>query len=301
MPKNKKLLAAMLVFLNTISFVVHAKNEQFVATVSNISVVIQREMLEKGTYKSNCPVPPARLREIKFTYYDFDGVEHTDGSIIVLDAAVENVTEIFRELYDIKFPIAKIKRIELYNGDDEKSLADNNSVCFQCRSITNKPGIYSLHSYGLAIDINPWQNPYLGYYDLQQGTIKVLPPIGINYINRTNLRAGMVEHVRNIFQKNGFPIWGGAWNDPIDWQHIQTSRTVAKLLAVMTPDDAKIMFKLYVKNCQLLNKIPDDDDTLIKLYKSESDKFMQYFHDNYENINNMDPVKALKLLQKEIS
>lgn len=279
----------------------HAKKQQFVAKVSNISAVIKQDMLEKGTYKVDCPVPPERLREITFTYYDFAGVVHTDGTLIVLDAAAEHVIAIFQELYEMKFPIAKSRRIELYNGEEEKSLADNNSVCFQCRSITNKPGVYSLHSYGLAIDINPWQNPYLGYYDLQQGTIKSLPPMGVNYLNRTNVRAGMAEQVQKIFKSHGFSIWGGVWNDPIDWQHFQTSRTLAKLLAVMTPADATTMFKLYVRNYQLLNKIPDNDETLIKLYKSARVKFMRFFQDNYESLNNLESDAALKLLRDKIA
>ena len=39
-------------------------------------------------------------------------------------------------------------------------MADNNSSCFNYRKIANSK-IISMHSYGLAIDINPVQTPYI--------------------------------------------------------------------------------------------------------------------------------------------
>ncbi len=82
----------------------------------------------------------------------------------------------------------------------------------------------------MAIDINPIQNPYLK--PSSEGA-KVLPPMGSFYINRDNIRAGMVEPIKEIFLNNGFTLWGGNWNDPIDWMHFQVTREAAEKLALI--------------------------------------------------------------------
>ena len=68
-----------------------------------ISRAIEQDMIKQGTYQKNCPVPPKRLTEVRFKYYDFAGIEHDDGQIIVLDAVTSHVERIFEELHQIKF------------------------------------------------------------------------------------------------------------------------------------------------------------------------------------------------------
>jgi len=196
-------------------------------TSSSVPDDIVRDMINKKIWNDTAPVQIERLRLLTISYYDFDEVVHHDGQMIVLDALSDKVISIFKELYNLKFPIAKIKLMNNYNGNDELSMRDNNSSCFIVREITGG-GKPSIHSYGAAIDINPIQNPYV---KPDEKGASVLPPMGSYYLNRGKIRDGMVEPIVEIFKKHGFSIWGGEWNDPIDYQHFQVTREeVEKLL-----------------------------------------------------------------------
>jgi hypothetical protein len=134
-----------------------------------------------------------------------------------------NIMKIFQELFHYHFPINSIKPMEEFNGNDELSMEHNNSSCFNFRPIlgTNK---LSTHSYGLAIDINPLQNPYI--VTNNQGAEAIYPANGTNYLDRSIIIPGMVEPVIEIFAKYGFNIWGGNWHTPKDYQHFQATPNV---------------------------------------------------------------------------
>jgi hypothetical protein len=219
---------------------------------SKIDSKLRQDMIKKNIWSKKCPVSLDRLNILRVSYVDFDGIEHHDGSIIVLDVVADHVLSIFKELFDKKFPISSINLINQYDGNDEKSMEDNNTVAFNCRNIANS-NFLSMHSYGLAIDINPQQNPYLvTKYDTGKVSIPVYPPLGMVYLNRKNIRAGMVETVLDnqetvidIFYKHGFTIWGGGWNDPVDWHHFQ-----------LTVDQAESIINLpYAQALEFFNKI----------------------------------------------
>ncbi|KKB96801.1 hypothetical protein SZ25_00110 [Candidatus Arcanobacter lacustris] len=196
-------------------------------SISAIPNHITEDMVQKNIWNEKCPVGIKRLKLLNLSYYDFEGNHHQDGKMIIIDAMAEKVLAVFKELHKRKFPIAKIKLINDYNGDDELSMIDNNTSAFICREVTGG-GRISLHSYGVAIDVNPVQNPYISINNL---VTKVSPKEGANYINRTNIRAGMVEPVVDVFTNNGFSIWGGTWNDPVDWMHFQLTRAEAENLS----------------------------------------------------------------------
>ena len=74
-----------------------------------------------------------------------------------------------------------------------------------------------MHSYGLAIDVNPVENPYL------LGS-RVLPPSGRAYLNRSRARPGMATRngvLVRAFASRGW-AWGGRWSSP-DYQHFSTT------------------------------------------------------------------------------
>lgn len=270
-----------------------------VFTIKVIPEKLKEAIKSKKIWNEKCPVGLARLRVINFSYYGFDSQRHDDGTMIVLDAVAEDVVHIFKELYRLKFPIAKASTIDKYNGDDEASMADNNTTCFHCREITGG-GLPSIHAYGLAIDINPIQNPFITWQEPEIATyssVKVMPGVGVKYLNRTNVRVGMVEtpDIIAIFKKHGFKIWGGEWNNPIDLHHFQPSRATAQLLAVMSPCDAKLLFKMYVRECKLLNAIDAKDNQLILLYQKNPTQFMQLLKDQ-PSILAMEPHEAYLLM-----
>ncbi|MGI4775714.1 MAG: M15 family metallopeptidase [Janthinobacterium lividum] len=196
--------------------------------VERLSKELKKSMISKNIWQSYCPLTLEQLRLIKIEHYDFEG-QRKIGTIVIHHKMADSAIDIFKKLLDLEFPIAKMTLIDNYNGDDELSMEDNNSSCFNCRKIANSSEL-SVHSYGLAIDINPLQNPYI-VIDHNNYSIDVYPREGVNFLNRNNQRPGMVESVVDVFKKHGFDIWGGHWNNPIDYHHFQVSRELAKKMS----------------------------------------------------------------------
>jgi D-alanyl-D-alanine carboxypeptidase len=133
--------------------------------------------------------------------------------------------------------------METYDGDDDASMADNNTSAFNDRTIKGSAS-QSLHAYGLAIDLNPLQNPFVARGGK---TAQVEPTAGGEYLDRSNPRNGMAESVIEIFADHGFLIWGGGWRNPIDYQHFQVDRRLAKEVSADPPGRAQTLFDSYVE------------------------------------------------------
>lgn len=215
----RKYVLFFLLFFSS-SFMNAKNNAEF--SIAKISDSLASEMITKKIWTENCPVKIERLRLLTISYYDFEGKIHADGKIMVLDSIAENVVKIFREIFEKKFPIAQMKLMNDFDGDDDLSMAANNSSAFMCREITGG-GRISLHAYGVAIDVNPMQNPYIANGE-------IAPKKGAEFLDRKKIRAGMNEEIAEIFIKNGFTIWGGNWKDPIDYMHFQLERVEVEKL-----------------------------------------------------------------------
>jgi D-alanyl-D-alanine carboxypeptidase len=192
---------------------------------------------------SGAPVSCGRLRQIRFSYIGFDGQLQNDGRIVVMDAVADHVLQIFDTLRSRHFPIAKARLMNDYDGDDEASMADNNTSAFNDRSIVGRSSV-SVHAYGLAIDINPIQNPYM---KREGGVLAISPRAGNDYLDRKNRRPGMAETAIDVFADHGFLIWGGDWRNPIDYQHFQVSRDLVKELARSSSANGQLLFERYVE------------------------------------------------------
>jgi hypothetical protein len=190
------------------------------------------------------------LRLVRFAYVDFDGRKQTDGEIMVLGAVASQVQAIFDTLYRRRFPLARARLMDHYGGDDGLSMRDNNTSAFNHRPVTGG-SLPSLHAYGLAIDLNPLQNPFLRLE--AKGQAWISPPAGAGYANRLEprpgkpRRAGMAEEVVQVFAWHGFPIWGGHWDNPIDYQHFQVSRKLAVRLAALPEPEGRALFARHVE------------------------------------------------------
>jgi hypothetical protein len=190
--------------------------------IDNLSDQQKTIMLRHNIWAPECPVPIESLRRLGVIHYDFNSAIKS-GSIITIDIVAQNLLNIFQELFAQKFPIFSILPIESFLGDDELSMAANNSSCFNFRRIMGSDRL-SMHSYGLAIDINPLQNPYI--VTNEDGTRSIYPEASEKYLDRSIILPGMVEPIVDIFAKYGFNIWGGDWRNPIDYQHFQTDRAL---------------------------------------------------------------------------
>lgn len=265
------------------SFAVTAKSASF--EVRPLPKELEEQMIEVGVWKSGCPVSIDRLRLVRFIHYDFSYMQQ-QGEMVVLEVVAARVLEIFKALFQYRFPIAQAKTIEKYKGLDKPSMAANNTSAFNYRPIAGKT-LLSIHSYGLAIDINPIQNPCLVQQTIvndEEILIPVQPAAGQAYLNRTKVRPGMAEQVLDettrmrvveLFRQHGFHVWGGNWNDPVDWQHFQPSRATAEWLAFMSPADASALYELYIEHPDLLNNLELRNFDFKSLYEKDRLKFMQ--------------------------
>jgi hypothetical protein len=129
-----------------------------------------------------------------------------------------------------------------YDGDDDASMDRNNTSSLNVRPVAGGNSI-SVHAYGLAIDLNPLQNPFLQRAGAE---FSVSPKAGVAYVGRKSPRPGMSESVVDVFAYHGFTVWGGEWNNPIDYQHFQVSRALADRLARLPAADAKDLFDRHV-------------------------------------------------------
>ena len=135
---------------------------------------------------------------------------------MVAASVADGVVAIFRTLYGIDYPIASLRFVDDFGGDDDASMAANNTSAFNCRPVTGGGG-FSEHSYGTAIDLNPVQNPYVS------GRL-VLPEQGRAYLARSPAPGVILagDAVVTAFADHGWS-WGGAWSGPIDYQHFSVS------------------------------------------------------------------------------
>ncbi|MFJ3058544.1 M15 family metallopeptidase [Herbaspirillum sp. NPDC087042] len=201
------------------------------------------DMSTRKVITATNPVPCARLSMVSFDYSDFDGMTRR-GSVVVLDAVAPEVESLFGELLLRSFPLAGAQPLEAFEGDDQKSMAANNSSAFNGRPMTGGGG-WSKHAYGAAIDINPLHNPYVTHAGTAQQ--EVLPAAGADYLARTPVKPGMAEDVVGVFYDHGFLIWGGNWKEPIDYQHFEIgSRGFITRLAALPRAQARAEFARYV-------------------------------------------------------
>lgn len=178
------------------------------------------ERMEGCSFGPDCTVSKDELRYLRLSYYGFDNQVHT-GEMVVNRKISEDVLDIFRELYEIRYPIEKIRLIDEYQGDDEAAMADNNTSCFNFRLVPGKNSL-SRHSYGLAIDVNPLYNPYVRMVD---DHLICSPPNGAPYQNRDQefpYKITDSDPCYEIFTAHGFS-WGGSWNYEKDYQHFSKS------------------------------------------------------------------------------
>lgn len=143
-------------------------------------------------------------------YYSFDDKLHK-GQLVVHKRAVRDIKEIFEIIRSIKFPVNKVIPVVKYNWSDEASMNDNNTSAFNYRKVKGQK-LLSAHSYGLAIDINPLQNPHI-----KRNTVQ---PVNGKYDIKAGGTILKTSRVVQEFRKRGWQ-WGGTWRSSKDYQHFE--------------------------------------------------------------------------------
>lgn len=165
----------------------------------------------------DCVCPPRdSLALLSIPYRDFEGRQQM-GSLIVAREVADEVADAFTEIFASgEFHIASMDLVDRYGGNDDASMAANNTSAFNCR-LTTSGSRLSAHALGTAIDINPVQNPYVS-------GDTTLPPAGDTFdeaSERSVERPGLIvegDIVTKAFAKRGW-IWGGTWTSLKDYQH----------------------------------------------------------------------------------
>lgn len=159
------------------------------------------------------------LRYLRVLHCDAEG-NSIVGELVCAASISEDLIEIFKALYEAAYPIEKMRLVDYYDGDDEASMRDNNTSCFNQRSIT-AGGRVSKHSYGLAVDINPKYNPY--YKVRGMGRVILQPEGSSDYLDRNGDFAYKIvkgDLCYRLFRQHGFH-WGGDWLGSKDYQHFE--------------------------------------------------------------------------------
>ena len=174
--------------------------------------------MQGKSYKDDCTIPRDDLRYIHVLHKNIEG-ETLEGEMVCSKLIAEDLLEIFRELYEQSYPIEKMRLIDEYDANDELSMTDNNSSCFNYRTISHTNKI-SKHGLGVAVDINTLYNPYTKVVD---GERIIEPAAGAPYLDRDADFPYKIERgdlCYNLFISHGFE-WGGDWPDRKDYQHFE--------------------------------------------------------------------------------
>lgn len=171
------------------------------------------------SYVENDDISIDDLRYCVLLYNDFSG-DTQKGEMICNKAIADDVIEIFSELYQSGYRIESIKLVDEFGGDDNASMLANNTSCFNYRKATGSKSL-SNHAYGLAIDINPFYNPYIAYK--KNGETIIAPEGSEEYADRSKSFPYKIDEndlAYRLFKAHGFS-WGGDWNSCKDYQHFE--------------------------------------------------------------------------------
>jgi len=178
-------------------------------------------VLRRSTWRPGCPVAARDLDWLRVTFHGFDGARHT-GELLVNRRATRPLVTAFRSLYRAGFPLEEMRITRRAEQTAPPTGDGNDTGAFNCRP-TRGATQWSQHAYGLAVDINPFQNPYVA--TPSSGPAVVLPELASAYRNRAWHRPGMIlpgGAVVRAFAAVGWG-WGGAWHGLKDYQHFSAN------------------------------------------------------------------------------
>ncbi len=180
------------------------------------------ERMRGRSWREGCPVGRSGLRYLRLLHRNANG-EAQLGEMVVNAAIADAVVGIFRKLFEAGYSIGRMVLIDEYDADDEASMSDNNTSCFNYRTVAGTKATLSKHALGLAIDINPLYNPCVRS---RGGSTLVQPanarPFATNRESRGDIpmKIDRSDLAYRLFVQAGFR-WGGAWRSLKDYQHFE--------------------------------------------------------------------------------
>ena len=173
-------------------------------------------VVDRSTWEPGCPVARDGLAWLRLAFWGFDAQRHT-GELLVNASAAEDVDQVFRRLWQARFPLEQVLIVRSIDEEAPPTGDGNGTGSFVCRATTGGTS-FSQHAYGLAIDVNTFQNPY-------QKDALVLPERASSYLDRGRVRPGMITAdgpVVAAFREVGWS-WGGDWSTLKDYQHFSAN------------------------------------------------------------------------------
>ena len=217
-------LGAVLIIMGVCSFGFAEGEKGFYISKINDEIFAR---IKGKSFKDDCTLPLDDLRYIHVLHKDFNG-ETKEGEIICNAYIAADLLDIFMKLYEAGYQIEKIRLVDEYNADDETSMRDNNSSCFNFRFISHTTKI-SQHGLGLAVDINTLYNPYTKVVD---GKRILEPATAGEYVDRDKNFPHKIDHddlCYKLFTEHGFE-WGGDWTRTKDYQHFEIPDNISSKL-----------------------------------------------------------------------
>ena len=185
------------------------------AVIRSVPAAEWRRIVAVGVWHPGCPVARSGLRRVEVDFVGFDHQVHRGALVVNADVA-SSVVRIFSGLFDRRFPIHRMDPIELFGGDDAASMAADNTSAFNCRraSQANAPAAASPHANGRAVDLNPYENPWM---DPRCRCFEPDPRYGTK-------RSGAGVVTKGGVAWTEFTRAGWTWQDiaGIDYQHFDT-------------------------------------------------------------------------------
>ncbi len=154
------------------------------------------------------------LRYLTVYHYDFEG--HIQrGELVCNRAIAHDLLCVFRDLFAESYPINSIRLVDDFDASDEASMQANNTSCFNYRTVPGTSRL-SRHAFGMAVDVNPLQNPFVRGERVRPATAK-------DYVDRTKNFEHKIDkddYCKKTFSSYGFR-WGGDWRNSKDYQHFE--------------------------------------------------------------------------------
>lgn len=186
------------------------------STFGSAAGPVPDDVVRRSSWTSDCPLGLDELAYVTVSHWGFDGQAHT-GELIVNAGAAGQILTVFERLFDARFPIEEMRVIRAEEIDAPPTGDGNVTTSFVCRPAVGS-GSWSMHAYGLAVDINPFHNPY------RKGDL-VLPELASYYVDRDRGEPGMItsgDVVVEAFAAIGWE-WGGEWATLDDWMHFSSN------------------------------------------------------------------------------
>jgi poly-gamma-glutamate synthesis protein (capsule biosynthesis protein) len=177
---------------------------------------------------ARCP----RLTELALVRVDhvtFDGGVAI-GELVVARAIASRAVALFRRLHALGFPIRRMQLVDAFDAADDASMAADNTSAFNFRTVAGT-SLLSQHARGLAIDINPVENPWRWGSPTATAIVPAasgrkpggfVPVEGAPFVDRARVRPGMIVRpgpVVAALDELGFE-WGGDWRHASDDHHV---------------------------------------------------------------------------------